>query len=385
MVQGTGTIEYREGGAVSGAIGTITNMKRRGAQWWLSALVVLGACSGGGNTSSDTTTAPSAVDTSAPGTTVPADIEVPEGYQQFIDETEGATPDPQQTLDWVVSATGLAIPGATDTYGDLVGQVGSFTGEIEWLTLHWRSFSDEQQAALKAAFARPTDTSSGLLARRPSDVEDDARALVAELLPSVRAVTGVAVDALAVSVREIPQVQLETALAGTNPASIGDGFVPEEGRDWLGGDSTGYCDIMVGSLFSTASRAAQRGAIAHELVHCAVLQRYDYSPPETPKWWDEGGTAFAGEVIATDSRIGFGPSWWAEFFGGNAQDARGRRAYSFMTDTRGYSAIGLFAWAGEQRGAQALVQEWVTRFADPARLDWLLGGAPGSADRKSVG
>ena len=366
-------------------------MRRHSLAIWTSVLFLLAACSDGGGGGGVAGTALPEVSVSTPAPATTGDTEpagesagalpsVPEGYLRFIDETAGADPTPQQTLDWLVSATGLEIPGASAVYGDLVGEVGSLTAEINWLTLHWSSFTPEQQAALQAAFGRPA-VSSARQARGRAEVVDDARSIVQELLPVVSRLTGVAIDPLAVSVREIPQVELDTALAGTNPASLREGVLPDEGLNWMGGESTGYCDIMVGSLFAAAGSAARRGALAHELSHCAVIQRYDYSPPRTPGWWDEGGAAYAGEVAVSDSAIPFGRNWWSLFFGGNKRDAAGHVLYSFTADEKGYSAIGLFAWAGEARGPEAMVREWVNRFADPNRLDWMLGGAVGSAPR----
>ena len=339
---------------------------------------VLVACSSPDSTSTDAASETATVDTAAPvGAATP--------YELFIDAVGDAEPTAQQALDWFVSLTGATVPGGEPSFG-IVGGAVSFDGALDGVVDHWDEYSADQQAAL-IDLLRPIDaaapaTAEGALGspmaglRAPTiAVDPDLQALVAPVNEEVGRLLGTTIDAASIALRPINAQLVEgTAHALAEGPSFG----------WRAPGAG--CTIVYGRAFSNSTLSHQRALLAHEIAHChAFLNASAADNAALPKWYSEGSAAWVGEVIGGGSGVNVVRSFWKAFLDGNASLATGDRGYSFLRDTYGYSAIGVFQWAAERQGQATIGASIIANLgaSTEAKLEFLFGTA-GTPQREEL-
>ena len=302
----------------------------------------------------------------------------------LLTELDGAEPNAQQVLDWYVSLSGSAIPGATAKYGSVDGLV-SFTHVVDWIEEQWDGFTPEQQAALQADFAfvdePPTTAAGGSSASRRINGTEPAwlRQLLVDANEQVSALLGHRIDMANVVTRQVAAAEIGTALAEArgNPTHL------------FGHRVSSECLIVYGAALTTAPRGHQLSALAHELTHC---HQHDASTAtsadnhnELPKWYMEGSAGWIGEVVAANSGLPAARTWWSSYFFGNAANPAGLRGYGFIGDSTGYTAIGVFQWAAERTSTAAIAGGLLTHMNESTedKLDWLFG-AGGTPEREQL-
>ena len=305
-------------------------------------------------------------------------------WGRLIAELDGAEPTAQQALDWYVTLSGSDIPGATAKYGSVEGLV-SYTHVLHWFEELWDEFTPDQQAALTADFAfvdgPPTTATGGSSAAGRIAGAEPAwlRQMLVDANEQVSTLLGHRIDMANVVTRHVAAAALGTAMAeaGGNPARV------------FGRRVSSECLIAYGDALLAAPRSQQLSALAHELTHC---HQHDASTAgsadahkELPTWYVEGSAGWIGEVVAGNSGLPAARTWWSSYFYGNARTPAGLVGYSFLGDSTGYTAIGMFQWAAERTSTAAIAGGLLTHMNESTedKLNWLFGTA-GTPEREQI-
>jgi hypothetical protein len=343
-----------------------------------AGMLLVGACSSGSSAPATETVQASLPDT----TLVIEESSAATPYDRFNEAVGENQPSPQQALDWFVSLTGIALPGARASFGAVTGPV-TFSDSLRLLADNWSAVTDEQRAAVRAALAPSADApagvaaSSGLLGRSVAGVtpvDPALAAMVDSVNREVAALMGTSVASSDIVLRAISAELVGTAHAEAN-----------SDNDFFGVPLSNQCTIVYGRLFSSAPLSQQRALLAHEISHCHLYtvttnEQFD----ALPRWYAEGSAAWIGEVVGGGSGVPIVGGWWGTFLRGHPV-AEADRGYSFFRDTLGYSAIGLFQWAAERQG-QATVARGIAAnvgLSTEAKLESLFG-SEGSVAREAA-